>query len=223
MNPVGVLPHPPTCAIETVADETRQAAACAAAGSVDAGGTRSAASVVGGALVDVCSCIMCRTKPFQNGRTKPFQNGDARCWAVHRCLLLARTGSPPRPSQRSHVGMTQAVWCGSSRHELHSRPPVQLLPVPVKPGLQAHTGVLPELVQVASGLQPPLLTAQAPAFGQQQDRVEAASQPHDGCVCRVRRVHHCKQRHQTTPSRQTPCSCPPHSHQPCGSTVQAGG
>jgi len=41
------------------------------------------------------------------------------------------------------------------------------LPVPVKPGLQAHTGVLPELVvQVASGLQPPLLTAQGPAFGQ---------------------------------------------------------
>jgi hypothetical protein len=69
---------------------------------------------------------------------------------------------------------------------VHPISPVQVLPVPVKPGLQVHTGVLPELVQVASGLHGGLLLgAHGPAFEQQQARVEAASQPHDGRVCRV--------------------------------------
>jgi hypothetical protein len=143
----------------------------------------------------------------------PFRMGMLAAGQLSPCTHQV----PPRPSQRSHVSKTQAVWCGTSRHDLHSRPPVQVLPVPVKPGLQVHTGVLPELVQVASGLQPPLLTAQAPAFGQQQARVEAASQPHDGRVC-AGVFHHCKQRHQD----KIPCSCPPHSHHTTSTVLQAG-
>ena len=98
---------------------------------------------------------------------------------------------------------------------MHPISPVQVLPVPVKPGLQVHTGVLPELVQVASGLHGGLLLgAHGPAFEQQQARVEAASQPHDERVCRVSTI-------ANNATRQTPCSCPPHNHH-TASTVQAG-
>jgi hypothetical protein len=82
------------------------------------------------------------------------------CWC---CLPeeVQQSSAPTAllPKRKQHRdSLRLQVW--SNRHTTTSRSRVQVLPSPMKPGLQAHLWPSGMLVHVASLLQPPLLLPQ---------------------------------------------------------------